>query len=158
MATRVRRRSQAQRLALLEREHRNALDKMALAMFGTANRSEVKFRTDENKKAQLQAAGVTRSGRRSGASGRKSRTRIAVKEEQRRAAEQQAEAYVRANPDSPVARAWRRRTQEIDELRSATERSPEAVFGGGSSSSGRVHVKAYCVKAHTRKVRVRVAA
>jgi hypothetical protein len=156
MAVKARRRlTQAQRLDLLEREHEAALDKIASAMFGQANRAEVRFRTAENARARRQAAGVTRSGRRSGATGRKSRTRISVKEEQRREAERVVDAQIAKNPDSPVARAWRRREQEIAELRKARQGS-HFLDDPGSDAGGRVQVKAYCVKPHTRRVRVRV--
>ncbi len=152
-AVKTRRRlTQRQRLELLERDRAKAVDQIALALFGPANRREVNFRNFENKRARLQQQGVTASGRRSGSRGRKSVLRKSVADERRAEAEKViAEKMAGLPDDSPVKRAWQRRDQEIDELKAASD--PGFLGEGGAE---RVHVKKYCVKAHTRTIRVKV--
>ncbi len=155
MAVRAKRRlTQAQRLERLERARSKAVDEIALALFGPADRREVNFRTSENKRAALQKQGLTKSGRRSGSRGRKSMTRKTVADERRARAEEVIEEKISGMPaDSPVRQAWERRDREIDELRAATDKG---FLGEGGAA--RVQVKRYCVKAHTRRIRVKAAA
>jgi hypothetical protein len=107
------------RLATLERQHNEALDKIAGRMFGPVDPGEVRFRNIENARARRQSSGLTRAGKSSGASGRASRTRATVTDQMRAEAEKLIEKQVAANPNHPVMRAWAERTAEIDRLQSA---------------------------------------
>lgn len=107
----------AVRLAELERQHAAALDKMAAGEFGPINRADVNARTKNNLRAARQDAGVTKTGKASGASTYKSTKRPTVKQERRAAAEQLAEEFIAKEPTHPVSVAWRKRTAEIDKLK-----------------------------------------
>jgi hypothetical protein len=122
----------AARLDDLEREHTIALDALAHGKFGPIDMSEVRRRSAENKRARLQAAGVTRSGRRSGASGRKSILRPTVKEERRTLIDQMVADAIEKNPDHPTLQRWKARTSEMDQLRDALTPSVEEAFGGAA--------------------------
>jgi SPP1 gp7 family putative phage head morphogenesis protein len=81
------------------------------------DRTEVAFRTRENARAMRQEAGVTRSGRRSGASAWKSTRRKTVKAELRDAGERAALEFLANHPGEPVVRHITGLIEEADALR-----------------------------------------
>lgn len=105
------------RLEKLERAHDAALDEIAAAQWGPIDKAEVARRNLGNAKAARQAAGRTRSGRRSGASGAKARALPTVTAERRARVTEQLAAAVAANPNEPTLRRWVERAEEIDWLR-----------------------------------------
>lgn len=126
------------RLDDLEREKEKALDAMANQKFGPIDKAEVNHRTWNNKKARLQAAGVTASGRRSSARGFKYALKPTIKQERRNLIERSIGEGVERNPDHPAVQAWLKRENEIDQLRGAITPSPEEAFAGPSLAQTRV--------------------
>jgi SPP1 gp7 family putative phage head morphogenesis protein len=92
-------------------------------------RGEASFRTRENAKAALQEAGVTRSGRRSGASGAKSTRRMTVKAELRQAGERAALQFLADHPDEPLVKHVVGLLDEAEALRDALEATRNAEVG-----------------------------
>jgi hypothetical protein len=107
------------RLTKLERRQNTALDNIAGRLFGSIDNSEVRFRNRENRRAARQEAGIDSAGRRSGASGSKSMRRPTMTAQMRAQAEKHVDQIIAKNPNDPVARAWTRRSAEIDHLREA---------------------------------------
>ena len=117
------------RLADLEAEHNKALDTYAQGRWGPIDMSEVRRRTWENAKAKRQAAGVTKSGKLSGASTVKAVLRPTVKEERRALADREVFDAIERNPDHPTLQRWANRITEMDQLRDALTPNAETVFG-----------------------------
>ena len=133
--TRPRTREEAvARLDDLEREHYKIVDEMAQRQFGPIDKSEVARRNSENAKARRQAAGVTRTGRRSGASGVKAVLRPTVKQERRNLIERAVGDAIEKNPDHPSFQRWKSRSEEIDQLQRAITPDPEELFGNGNGA------------------------
>src|SRR5215472_2624937 len=120
------------RLADLEAEHNKALDTYAQGRWGPIDMSEVRRRTWENAKAKRQAAGVTKSGKLSGASTVKAVLRPTVKEERRALADREVFDAIERNPDHPTLQRWANRITEMDQLRDALTPTPEEAFGGAA--------------------------
>lgn len=131
---------------------------MTRALFGAADKREVARRNVIRGKQIRATARASKSLQKRGMGTARLELRSTVRDEQRREAEHRIQAYVEANPSSPVAREWRDRDEEIDELRAAVRGKGGSSFleDPGQDSRGPVHVKAYCVPAHERRIRVRV--
>lgn len=133
-AVRERRRNRAEAEVYLEeltKARTTALDEIASALFGPIDKAEVARRNVENARARRQAAGVTRTGKRSGSSGRKSVVRPSVKEERRQLAAVKIDEIAQRNPDHPIVERWQEREAEIAKLEEAFNPDPEALFGEG---------------------------
>lgn len=114
------------RLAKLEAEHKIALDEIANGLFGPVDRKAALDRGASNAKARRQQAGVDRSGRPSGASGRKATLRLSLADERRAQAEKAVQDVAGKNPDHPALQAWAARQDEIERLRATL--NPEPAF------------------------------
>jgi hypothetical protein len=134
------RKAAVQHLAELTLAHDNALKDFANAHFGPVDMAEVRYRNRENARARLQAAGVTKSGRRSGSRGRKSVLRPTVWKERYDEAQRLIDEQIAADPNHPVSKLWQARQDEIDRLTEALTPSIEDVFGpepGATASTGK---------------------
>lgn len=100
-----------------------------LAPAFTNVRGEASFRTRENLKAIRQESGLTRSGRRSGASGAKARRRNTIKAELRNAGERAALQFLADHPDEPLVKHVVGLLDESEALRDALEAARHADVG-----------------------------
>ena len=142
VATRPRTEAEAtRRLATLEKRHQGFEQAVYERMFGDAKLTpdelaEQRYRNSVNGKIRRSRAGVTRTGKTSGAVGRYRGMRElpTVQAERWRQVQEEIDRTLKRLGDHPSAARMRQERDEIAALRSALETQPEELFGGTKAS------------------------